>query len=380
MKHLTIGFVLDDTLDSSDGVQQYILTLGQWLSKRGHSVHYLVGETKRSDIDNIHSLAHNLKVRFNRNRLSLPLPARSRNIRDVLEATQFDVLHVQMPFSPFLAGKIIKQARPKTAIVGTFHILPFSGWFGGLSNRLLAAVERNNLNKFNIVCAVSDAAQEFLANSYGLKSVVIPNAVALSKFNKPHSISSHADINITFLGRLVARKGCIYLLRAVKALSEMDNLPNFKVTIAGDGPLRGELEKYVFDNKLTNRVNFLGYVSESVKARLLASSDISVFPSVSGESFGIVLVEAMASGRSVVLGGNNPGYRFVLNSNKDLLFDPLDNIDLVAKLARLLKDPSLRHDLAAWCKNRATEFEIDKIGPKIEALYLEACKQAPNSR
>ena len=77
-RKLRIGLVLDDTLDTTDGVQQYVLTLGKWLSQHGHEVHYLVGESRRDDIANIHSMARNIKVRFNRNRLSIPLlPAKT---------------------------------------------------------------------------------------------------------------------------------------------------------------------------------------------------------------------------------------------------------------------------------------------------------------
>ncbi len=94
---LKIGFVLDDSLDSTDGVQQYMLTMGRWLQKKGHEVHYLVGHTRRPDIANIHSLSRNITVRFNQNRMSIPLGASRRHIKQVLMREQFDVLHVQMP-------------------------------------------------------------------------------------------------------------------------------------------------------------------------------------------------------------------------------------------------------------------------------------------
>ena len=104
---MKIGFVLDDTLDTADGVQQYVLLVGGWLKRQGHDVHYLVGHSTRKDVDNIHSLARNVRVSFNKNRLSVPLPASTRAIKNLLKAEKFDVLHIQMPFSPFLAGKII---------------------------------------------------------------------------------------------------------------------------------------------------------------------------------------------------------------------------------------------------------------------------------
>ncbi|HTH72515.1 MAG TPA: glycosyltransferase family 4 protein, partial [Candidatus Pristimantibacillus sp.] len=108
MARLKIGLVLDDSLDKVDGVQQYVLIVGRWLTAQGHDVHYLVGETKRTDLPGMHSLARNVKVRFNKNRMAIPLPANLRAIRALLKREQFDVLHVQVPYSPALAGRIIK--------------------------------------------------------------------------------------------------------------------------------------------------------------------------------------------------------------------------------------------------------------------------------
>src|SRR3989344_1271873 len=99
---MKIGFVLDDGFDRLDGVQQYMLTYGQWLTKEGHEVHYLVGETTHSIIPNLHSLSRNLKVRFNKNRSSIPLKIYKNAIKKLLSEEKFDVLHIQMPYSPML--------------------------------------------------------------------------------------------------------------------------------------------------------------------------------------------------------------------------------------------------------------------------------------
>src|SRR5690606_23280266 len=98
-----------------------------------------VGHTERNDLANIHSLSRNLRVRFNQNRMSTPLPASTRTVRRLLHDEQFDVLHVQLPYSPFLAGKIITNAPSTTAIIGTFHILPFSR-VESVATRVLAAL------------------------------------------------------------------------------------------------------------------------------------------------------------------------------------------------------------------------------------------------
>src|SRR4029079_7527988 len=120
---MKIGIVGDDTMDKPDGVEQYIMTIGPWFVAQGHEVHYLVGETHRTDFANLHSLAKNVKVRFNGNRLTIPLPANKRRIQKLLDKENFDVLYVQMPYSPALAGRIVAAAGPRTAVVGAFHIL-----------------------------------------------------------------------------------------------------------------------------------------------------------------------------------------------------------------------------------------------------------------
>jgi phosphatidyl-myo-inositol alpha-mannosyltransferase len=123
---MKIAFALDDTLDTPDGVQQYVLSLGSWLAAQGHNVHYLVGNTTRNDVTNVHPLSRNWKVRFNGNRMSIPLPVSRHKLRAFLAEQQFDVLHVQVPYSPFLAGQLMRAAPASTAIIGTFHILPYS--------------------------------------------------------------------------------------------------------------------------------------------------------------------------------------------------------------------------------------------------------------
>src|SRR6266542_3842098 len=139
MERYKIAFVLDDSLDTPDGVQQYILTVGTWFAHLGHEVHYIVGETKRTDVPNVHSIGRNVKARFNHNRMSIPLPVSKKVIHRLLAEQEFDVVHVQMPFSPMLGGRVVKAASPQTAVVGTFHIAPHSKlvYFGTLLLRQL---------------------------------------------------------------------------------------------------------------------------------------------------------------------------------------------------------------------------------------------------
>ena len=147
-KPLQVGFLLDTSLDPDDGVQQYILSLGAWMSRQGHNVSYLVGETKNRQAPNIYSLARNFTVTFNGNKTTVPLPASNNKIRTFLKDHKFDVIHVQSPHSPFFSQKIIKYAPKDTVIIGTFHILPY-GKLASNGNHLLATALRNTKKKID---------------------------------------------------------------------------------------------------------------------------------------------------------------------------------------------------------------------------------------
>jgi phosphatidylinositol alpha-mannosyltransferase len=378
MGKLKIGFVLDDTLDTPDGVQQYILTLGTWLAAQGHEVHYLVGATTRTDVANVHSLGRNIKVRFNGNRMSTPLPSSKKAIKEVLAAEKFDVLHVQIPYSPFMAGRIISAASARTAVVGTFHIAPHSG-FVTLGNRLLHLLIRRNLRRFDAIYSVSQAAADFAKQVYGIKSTILPNVVAADLFRRAEPFPSMQVPTIVYVGRLVPRKGCAILLSAIHQLRHAYTGP-FKVIICGRGPLDSALKAYVADKKLADTVSFTGFVTEEDKARYLKSADVAVFPSTGGESFGIVLIEAMAAEHPVVLGADNPGYHTVLEPHSESLFPVNDASKLAAKLESILQDSALRQDTVTWQQGYVRQFDVNQVGPRLVARYLEALRNRADVR
>lgn len=377
MNHLKIGFVLDDGLDSTDGVQQYVLALGEWLRGQGHNVHYFVGQTERTDIVNVHSLSRNLTTRFNGNRLTTPLPASIRKIKNILMREQFDVLHVQVPYSPLMAARVIRCADKKTAIIGTFHVLPHSD-FVVAATRALGLWLKPSLKGFDKMLAVSPAAQSYAAKVFKVDSTVLPNVVDYQRFNKAKPFKKYNDgkINIIFLGRLVPRKGCAALLQAVALLANLgEKLPEFRVIVCGKGSLQDELEQYVTSNGLGDIVEFVGFVNEADKPRFYASADIAVFPSSGGESFGIVLIEAMASGRSAVLAGDNPGYRSVMAPQEKLLFPPLDTAVLAAKLEHYIKSKTSRQEMAEWGAKYTEQFEISTVGKNLLQIYANALRK-----
>lgn len=372
---LKIGLVIDTDLDATDGVQQYVLTLGQWLSEQGHTVRYLTGGTHRTDLPGLRNLTRNIRVRFNGNSLTIPLPARRSRIKAVLREEQFDVLHVQTPHSPFMAQKVMLAAGKDVAVVGTFHILPL-GWPSRVGNRLLAIWLRRSIKRFDEVFSVSPAAAQFAQASFGIQSSVLPNMIDLGPFQAAQALDQYNDdvLTILFLGRLVPRKGAMVLLQAVAELKKQPDMPAFRVVVCGRGQLEAQLRQYIDRHELSDIVELVGFVSEADKPGYYASADIAVFPSQGGESFGIVLLEAMANGRTAVLGASNAGYSSVI-PKPELLFEPKDVSSLAIKLATYLRDAAERQRLSRWGKLHVQGYDVNVVGRQLLARYYQALRK-----
>lgn len=371
---LTIGLVLDDSLDSTDGVQQYVVGLGRWLANSGHDVHYVTSETKRKDLPQLHVLSKKIKTRFNGNRGGSPLPARPSVVRNLLEDVDFDVLHVQVPYSPFMAGQVINKSRQKTAVIGTFHIFPESK-FVTIATRGLGLWVHRQLRRFDAMLSVSTAAQTFSKSTYRIDSEVVPNMIDVSKFLVP-ARNNPKSVEIVFLGRLVERKGAMQLLHAVEYMqrNKLANTP-YHVTIGGKGLLREKLEAYVATHDLGDVVEFTGFVAEEDKANFLAKGDIAVFPSTGGESFGISLLEGLAATPGPVLAGDNAGYRTVMGPFTDQLFDPNDTPVFAALLAGYVNDSQARKKVHGAQVDYVRQFDIEVVGQKILGVYRDALQR-----
>lgn len=375
-KPLVIGLVLDDGLDAPDGVQQYVLTLAGELAARGHEVHLVASTTSRADLDRLHVLGRNLRVRFNGNVLSSPLPARSRDIAALLAEVRFDVLHVQLPHSPFLAGRLVRTVPDDVAVVGTFHILPESRLVGA-GTRALGLLERRTLRRFDEVMAVSAPAARFARSSFGVEPVVVPNPVDLSRFRPPpaggRTGGEDRPLRVVFLGRLVARKGARELVDAAAYVVDHRLVARpWRLTIAGTGPLADDLRARIGYAGLTDRVDLPGFVAEDDKAALLADSDLVVLPSTGGESFGISVVEAMSAGGGPVLAGDNPGYASTMAGLEDQLVAPRDRVAFGHALARWLLDDTARARATERQRAAARRFAATTVVDAVDATYRRA--------
>ncbi|WP_062466913.1 glycosyltransferase family 4 protein [Demequina maris] len=375
---MKVALVLDDSIDRTDGVQQYVLTLGAFLSRAGHEVHYLSSSAERTDVT-VHSLARNVGVTFNGNGLRIPLPASRAGIRAVLERERYDVIHVQTPHSPLFAARVVDEARrlfgDDVRIVGTFHILPdskVSSW----GTHALGRVLRRNLRLFDAFVAVSEPAAAFARSAFGIDARVVPCPVDVSGFAAAAAGTARVPgedgrLVVAFLGRLVERKGVIELVRALGQLPD-DVQDRIEVRLGGRGPLQGELEAAIEANGL-ERVTLAGFVAEEDKAAFYADADVAVFPATGGESFGIVLVEAMASlagrGAGVVLAGANPGYLSVIGDDPYVSVDARDAEAFADALEALLCDEELRAALHTEQAARVRRFDVETVGAQVLELY-----------
>lgn len=344
--------------------------MGGWLSARGHKVSYLVGQTsiKQWQGGKVYSLSKNLRVRFNGNRLSTPIWSRRAEIEDVLARGKPDIVHVMAPYSPFLAQRIIRLSQHKSALVGSFHILPV-GRLAATGARLLSWLQWLSLKKFDAFSATSPSAAEFAHKYMRIRSIVVPNAVDVAKFVSDTKITKD---RIVFLGRLVERKGCRQLIEAFRYISR--EVPSAELIVAGKGPLMDKLQAQARRLKLDEQVKFLGYVEEKDKPTLLASAQIACFPSLGGESFGIVLLEAMAAGSGVVVGGDNPGYASVLGGMSQTLVKA-DNPQMLAeRIVKLMKDKEMYKNLHSEQQKLVKNYDINKVGAQLEAIYYNILK------
>lgn len=371
---LTIGFVFDDTLDALDGVQQHIITIGTELARRGHDVHYLVGETHHSPVPQTVSLARNVMVSFNGNRMRIPLPVCKREIRAALAHNNYDILHIQAPYSPLFGGRVLECAPQSTGVVATYHIAPIDrrARYGG---RALGLINAHSHRRVDEVIAVSQVAAQYAQFTAHTHGTIIANPVNVEKFATAahRATRDAAHPHIVFLGRLVPRKGAQLLLDALDYGERhgMFPMPGLHVTIAGDGPLMDDCVQRAA--RLRTPVQFVGTVDEG-KTDLLASADVAVFPAIGGETFGIVLPEAIASGAGVTLAGDNPGYRWTMRGDEDALFSVgPDHARVLAKrITRALTDAPWARRLHAREEALLDRYNVQAVTDEVEQVYARA--------
>jgi phosphatidylinositol alpha-mannosyltransferase len=364
-------------IDRPGGVQKHILDLSCSLAALGHDITVIAprisGGPRQANppraenpLSIIH-VGHGRLVSFNKTafEVSLAVGEEYKRLEKLTRSAGFDILHLHTPLNPFLPLQAL--FRSKAANVASFHAVPPGTASGPVQRLLYGAFNRCIITKLDGVVLASAVQKDLhLAGS------VIPPCVNLRRFHDgvpPLDGYGGDRVNILFVGRLEPRKGAMVLLKAYEELCRQ-NLP-VRLLIAGDGPERQMLEWTTANDRIPN-VTFFGRVEELDLPRLYATCDLFCAPSLYGEGFGIVLVEAMASGKAVVAAAN-VGYRTVLQGEAaHFLVEPGNVADLSSKLQLLVTQPARRKGLGDWGRQEATRYDSDSLAPTFVSLYEQA--------
>ena len=362
---MKIGLVTPYIFPVPGGVNAHVGYLYENLVKRGHDVR-IISSThgpQRSSEGDIIRLGYGWSVPTNGSIGTLTVSHRyGYLVSEMLERERFDVIHFHEPFVPFLSLQILRHSQ--SVNVATFHA--YSGFSPSyeFGKRTMGRFAKRLHGRI----AVSAAARHFIGRFFPGEYKVIPNGVDLAQFQGVPPFARWRDgiPNILFVGRFESRKGLMYLLRAYYQL-RLEGL-GCRLLIVGHGPQAAEARRYIRSRRLGG-VEMLGRLPEHDKARAFATADIYASPATGQESFGIVLLEAMAAGVPVVCSDIH-GYKGVVRRNEQaVLVPPRDAEGLAAALGTLLRDPLLRQRMGESGRARAQQFGWEAVTAKVEDYY-----------
>lgn len=376
---MKIGLVCPYNINKHGGVLEVVLALKDGLDDRGHDVR-IITPMPRSDRSKKSVEKPPKDVIFMGTSADFHSPASTTTqvssthdndeIDAILEKEKFDILHFHEPWVPLLSRQLLQ--RSKSVNIATFHSKVPETLMTRTVIKVVNPYMRSVLKYLHELTAVSQSGAEYAAGMTDQPITIIPNGIDLHKYKRTPGVQENDHPIILFVGRLERRKGVKYLLKAFQLLSQ-DN-PDAELLIAGDGPDREKLEMLADDLKLKN-ISFLGFVSEELKLELLSKADIFCSPALFGESFGIVLLEAMAMG-TVCVAGNNSGYLEVMQDVGGIsLVNPEDTEEFARRLSLLLHEQSLRKLWEKWANTYVKQFDYPRVVDQYEDLYKEALKQ-----
>ena len=361
-RKLRIGIVCPYSWDVPGGVQNHIRDLAEFLLNNGHHVEVLAPATESDDLpEYVVSAGRAVSIPYNGAvaRVLFGVGANSR-VRSWINDGDFDLLHLHEPAIPSLS--LLACWAGEGAMVGTFHAAAkYQKAIVAIGPILEPVIE-----KLSARIAVSESARLTLTAHLETDAIVIPNGIYADNYRDGSSRSEWTGNTIGFLGRFEEdRKGLPVLLDALPIISRF--IPEIRVLIAGPGDSEEVLEKV--DPQLRNRVEFLGKISESDKTDFLASVSLYIAPNTGGESFGIILAEAMAGGAAVVA-SDIPAFADVLgNGEFGALFESENSESLAKVIIDLLRDDVKRKWLAAAGAVHAQRFDWSQVGEEIFEVY-----------
>ena len=354
---LRIGMVCPYSLSIPGGVQAQVLGLARQIRRSGHEVRVLAPCDGPPPEPFVTPLGDSLPTTANGSVAPLaPDPAAALRTLRVLRDEVFDVIHVHEPLAP---GPSLTTVTLHVApTVGTFHAAGRS-----TSYRLLAPLLRRLLDRIDERVVVSKDALALVQHHLGGEDddfTVLFNGVETAAIRAATPLPTTRPA-VFFLGRHEERKGLAVLLQAMRML-DLD----VSCWVAGDGP---DTDRLRIEHAGDTRIEWLGRVDEAEKLARLRGASVVCAPSLHGESFGVVLIEAMAAGTPVVASSLD-GYRNVATDGVDaLLVEPGNAPALAAALERVLCEPALAEALVAKGSDRADEFSMSRLADEYVAIY-----------
>lgn len=366
---MKILFVSDIFYPHTGGVSEHILYLCNTLRAMGHDARILApsyGNNRPWVSDYIIRIGRAIKILKNRSfavmTFGIQIPWK---LRRLLERENFDVVHLHGSFAPTLPYLALKYSKAKNFI--TFH----SAHEESYGYVLWEPVLEQYFRKLDGLIAVSVVARDSVSKYFPGEYRIIPNGIDTERFRPDvppiKELAGYAP-KILFVGRFEPRKGLKYLLQAFPRI--LENLPTAKLIIVGQGFLERYYRRYV-EEHIKGSVLFVGHVSPEDLPRYYASCDLYCSPATGAESFGIVLLEAMATETPIVC-SDIPGYRTLMEEGKEgLFFKACDPVSLSERIVHLLKAPALMQSMGKAGRTKAMTFNWKKVTRKVCDFYSE---------
>lgn len=368
---MKICVVSDPYYPYPSGVSEYTFYLAKYLRRLGHKVTVVTTRFPkyRAEADVIR-FGRVLMIPMNKSyatmSFGLDIP---RNIRYLIRKERFDIIHMNGPFPPSMSFFALHYSN--TANVSALLSAGFS--YSKTGAGLIKKIFRKYNDKTDAVIALSAAARDSYSAYIPGEYHIIPPGIDDEIFNEhvlPMTGLPSGKPKILFLSRLDERKGILQLIKSLPIIQK--DFPDCLLVVAGKGPLEVECRRLVNQLGIGNAVHFAGYIKKEHIPRYYAAADAYCSPALGGESFGIVLLEAMAVG-TPVCASRIPGYEDVIRDGENgILFDPQSPSDIAQVLVRVLKDRTKRTYLRRSGLEFVKDYTWETVARRIEKVYLEA--------
>jgi len=361
-RKLRIGIVCPYGWDTPGGVQNHVRDLAEFLIQAGHEVSVLAPAIDEAKLPPyVVNAGKPIAIPYNGAVARVLFgPKAFARVRQWISSGDFDILHLHEPAIPSIS--LLACWAAEGPMVGTFHA-------AAKHQKVIFAIGpilEPAIEKLSARIAVSEAARLTLTNHLDTDAVVIPNGIYAKRYSNGISREDWSGNTLGFIGRFEEpRKGLQVLLDALPIIARF--APDVRVLVAGPGDSK-EVEESI-DPQLRRRFEFLGRISEEDKADFMSSIAIYVAPNTGGESFGIILAEALAGGACVVA-SDIPAFDSLLGAGEyGALFTSEDSTDLAKTVIDLLRDTDKRNRLSKIGKAHAQIFDWEVVAEQIFSIY-----------